>query len=127
MKSRLLRSAAVLLPALLFGACAGTRQERTDVVTARPVAACESMQGMAILASAIGSPTRGGRLASVTRVPASATELHPTNGTVFHALPEYCKVLGEIDPVDAAAPVIRFQLNIPTDWNARSCRSAAVA
>ena len=35
------------------------------------------------------------------------------------AIPEYCKVLGYIAPVDRAAPPINFQVNMPTDWNGK--------
>jgi feruloyl esterase len=38
---------------------------------------------------------------------------------VVLAIPEYCKVLGFIAPVDPAAPKINFQVNLPTDWNGK--------
>lgn len=112
---------AAVLAAALLAACAsppaGRGGERADVTVVQPRQACAALQGVAIPAAAIGLPTRGARLTSAVLVPPSAATLHPTNGTVIHALPEHCTVLGEIDPVDAAAPVIKFQLNIPTAWN----------
>ncbi|MGC2083068.1 MAG: tannase/feruloyl esterase family alpha/beta hydrolase [Bradyrhizobium sp.] len=39
---------------------------------------------------------------------------------VVPANPAFCKVLGHIDPRDPAAPPIKFEVNLPTDWNGRS-------
>ncbi len=39
---------------------------------------------------------------------------------VTPATPEYCKVVGAIAPVDPKAPPIRFQVNLPTQWNGSS-------
>ena len=36
------------------------------------------------------------------------------------ATPQFCRVLGHIDPTDPKAPPIRFQLNLPLQWNGRS-------
>jgi feruloyl esterase len=36
------------------------------------------------------------------------------------ANPAFCKVLGHIEARDATAPPIRFEINLPTDWNGRS-------
>jgi feruloyl esterase len=33
---------------------------------------------------------------------------------------EYCKVLGSINPVDPAAPPIKFQVNLPASWNGKA-------
>ena len=32
---------------------------------------------------------------------------------------EFCKVLGAIHPVDPTAPDIKFEVNLPTNWNNR--------
>ncbi len=34
--------------------------------------------------------------------------------------PQFCRVLGHIDPTDPKAPPIRFQLNLPLRWNGRT-------
>jgi feruloyl esterase len=34
--------------------------------------------------------------------------------------PSFCKVLGHIDPLAPDAPPIRFEVNLPIDWNGRS-------
>jgi Tannase and feruloyl esterase len=33
---------------------------------------------------------------------------------------EYCKVLGNINPVDPAVPKIKFQVNLPANWNRKA-------
>lgn len=110
-----------LIPALLLAACASSPAPRADQgLFVAPVLPCASLQGQAIPAAAIGLPTRGARLVSARAVAASEARAHPSNGTWLHALPAYCEVLGEIDPVDPKAPVIRFQVNVPTAWNGRA-------
>ncbi|MBR0753200.1 tannase/feruloyl esterase family alpha/beta hydrolase [Bradyrhizobium jicamae] len=41
-------------------------------------------------------------------------------GRVTPANPQFCKVLGHIDPVDPKAPPIKFQVNLPVEWSGRS-------
>ena len=36
------------------------------------------------------------------------------------ANPAFCKVLGHIQPLDPSAPPIKFEVNLPADWNGRS-------
>jgi hypothetical protein len=72
--------------------------------------ACAGLNNLAIPAATIGLPTTGGKVTSTTLVPA--------NGLPgAKAIGEYCKVLGEINPVDPNAYKIKFQLNLPTGWN----------
>ena len=69
---------------------------------------CNGLRGTSIAPSAIGLPTRGARLDTVTVVRATLST------------PEYCRVLGAILPVDTSAPVIQFQVNLPVVWNQKS-------
>src|ERR1700730_1535512 len=41
-------------------------------------------------------------------------------GRISPATPSFCRVLGHIDPTDPKAPPIRFELNLPLNWNGRS-------
>lgn len=51
----------------------------------------------------------------------AVAERGPTpSGRVIPANPAFCKLLGHIDPVDPKAPPIRFQVNLPVEWNGRS-------
>ena len=62
--------------------------------------------------ASIGMPTTGARV--------TATTLQAASGAAPVAVGEYCAVKGEIDPVDPVAPVIKFQVNLPTDWNRKA-------
>ena len=51
----------------------------------------------------------------------AVAERGPTpSGRVTPANPAFCKVLGHIDPVDPKAPPVKFQVNLPVEWNGRS-------
>ena len=53
--------------------------------------------------------------------PLMVSERAPTPaGRIQPALPRYCKVLGRIAPLDAKAPPIEFEVNLPLNWNGRS-------
>ncbi len=64
---------------------------------------------MSIAAERIGLPTSGAVVTS--------TEIVAGQGDGPAAIGEYCKVLGEIKPVDPEAPPIQFQVNLPVEWN----------
>lgn len=70
---------------------------------------CDSLNGLVIPAAAIGLSTTGAAVTSTSVVPAA--------GSGAAAVGEYCKVLGDINPVDVNAPKIKFQVNLPTTWN----------
>jgi tannase/feruloyl esterase len=53
--------------------------------------------------------------------PLSVAERGPApSGRVTPANPAFCKVLGSIAPTDAKAPPIKFEVNLPIEWNGRS-------
>jgi feruloyl esterase len=66
---------------------------------------CEQLAGLAIPPADMGLPTNGAVVTAAAVVPAAA------------ALPEYCKVLASIKPVDTHAPEINFELDLPSNWN----------
>ena len=74
--------------------------------------ACSGLNGIAITSQAIGMPTTGAVVTSSVIVPAA--------GTGVAAVAEFCKVLGDINPVDPVAPKIKFQINLPTNWNGKA-------
>src|SRR5512134_1805789 len=110
--------ALALAAALLLGACAGRPVD--------PVEGCAALKAP-IPAKAIGLPTHGATIDSATLmapvpmiVPAKFPFQPPmAEITVIPATPEYCKVIGAIAPADPLAPPIRFQVNLPTQWNGR--------
>lgn len=73
--------------------------------------ACPRLSGMTVPAVDIGLPSGAATIVSTTLVP--ATPAAPRFG-------EYCKVLGTIAPLTAGADPIRFQINLPTTWNAKA-------
>ncbi|OKO87417.1 feruloyl esterase, partial [Bradyrhizobium sp. NAS80.1] len=51
----------------------------------------------------------------------AVAERGPTpSGRITPANHGFCKVLGHIDPVAPKAPPIKFQVNLPVEWNGRS-------
>jgi hypothetical protein len=92
---------------LVAGGCASQLPAPPSTPTA-----CAGLNGMAIAAQAIGMPTTGVVVTSAVVVPAA--------GTGVAAVAEYCKVLGDINPVDATAPKIKFQVNLPSNWNGKA-------
>jgi hypothetical protein len=72
---------------------------------------CAQLAGLTVAADAIGLPTRGATVTSAKLVPAG--------GTAPKTFGDYCLVAGEISPVDAAAPPIKFQIALPAQWNQR--------
>jgi fermentation-respiration switch protein FrsA (DUF1100 family) len=70
---------------------------------------CAQLAGKTVPASSIGLPTTGATVTAATTMPAS--------GTGTQATGEYCLVSGAINPVDPAAPQIKFQIAMPTVWN----------
>ena len=107
--------AASLITAAILGlgptGCGGSS---TDPAAAPlPVAmTCTQLNGMVIPAASLGLPTTGATVTSTAVVAAA--------GSGATAVGEYCKVLGEINPVDVTAPKIKFQVNLPLIWNKKA-------
>jgi len=108
--------------ALLLAAC-----ETAKVADLDPAQACAALK-QPIDARSIGLPSGGATIESAVLVAAAPLAVNPKppfgppppEVAVIPATPEYCKVIGAIGPVDAAAPPIRFQVNLPTQWNGSS-------
>jgi Tannase and feruloyl esterase len=75
-------------------------------------------------AAAIGLPTKGATIDSATIVAASSVSVAPGGATpasrVNPETPSNCRVLGRVLPMDASAPPILFQVNLPLSWNGRT-------
>jgi feruloyl esterase len=101
----LLRNAAFVL--FLFGDAATALFAQEAISVGVPqigsISSCRSMKGMKVPATALSLPTAGAYVRSARLV-------HDHRG-------EYCKVLGGIRPVDSSAQDIRFEVNLPTNWN----------
>jgi feruloyl esterase len=81
-------------------------------VAAAAELSCEDLRGLQIPVASIGLPTTGAHVISTSVVAAG--------GAGVNAIGEYCKVLAAIHPVDATAPSIKFQLNLPAGWNKKA-------
>ena len=77
-----------------------------------------------IAASAIGLPSGEADINSAAfsaPAPLAIAERGPTPASrIGPATPAYCEILGHIQPIDSAAPPIRFEVNLPAQWNGRS-------
>lgn len=93
--------------AVVLAGCGGM-----PVSPAQTALACADLNGRVIPAASIGLPTNGALVTAATTVAAA--------GSGVAAVGEYCKLFGEIKSVDAAAPPITFELNLPTTWNQKS-------
>jgi len=104
---------------LLVAACATEGSRPVD-----PAQGCVALKSP-IGASSIGLPTSGAIIESAELVAAAPLALNPkplftpppSDFLTIPATPEYCKVIGSIAPVDPKAPPIRFQVNLPSQWN----------
>jgi hypothetical protein len=82
---------------------------------ADPVAGCAALSHAAAGAMSIDTA------AVVDARPLAVAEKGPTPASrVSPETPTFCRVLGHIEPHDPKAPPIRFQVNLPLQWNGRS-------
>ena len=84
-------------------------------ITGDPAATCGALAAAAPDAVRIDSAVLQTPLplAVAERAPTPAARITPAN-------PAFCKVLGHIEPIDPNAPPIRFEVNLPVEWNGRS-------
>ncbi len=98
---------AAIVAALTAAGCASNLPAPPSSPTA-----CADLNGIAIAPQAIGLPTTGAVVTSAVIVPAA--------GTGVVSVADYCKVLGDINPADPTAPKIKFQVNLPSNWNSKA-------
>ncbi|WP_456670829.1 tannase/feruloyl esterase family alpha/beta hydrolase [Bradyrhizobium sp. USDA 3240] len=84
-------------------------------MTGDPAATCSGLAGPADGAVKIDSATlqAPSPLSAAEKAPTPAARIIPAN-------PAFCKVLGQITPTDPAAPPIKFEVNLPVEWDGRS-------
>jgi feruloyl esterase len=79
------------------------------------VATCAGLASAGVGAMQVDTATM------VEAKPLSVADSGPTPASrISPATPRFCRVLGHIDAADAKAPPIRFQLNLPLQWNGRT-------
>ena len=117
----------VLLPLAvlsLVGASAHAQAPTGFTLGADPAAACVALAAHKIPVTLFGIPSGPGTIDSATLIqaaPMAVADKGPTPAArITPAMPSYCRVLGRIAPIDPTAPPIRFQVNLPLEWNGRS-------
>lgn len=112
--------------ALLAGCASAPSRPSPKPVLAAPMAlqaSCASLASLTLGPERIGLPTGGARVRSAAVAPEVAPYKDP-EGEHLLPTPARCLVLGEILPVDPAAPPIRFAVNLPlSNWNGRALQS----
>jgi feruloyl esterase len=111
----------ILLAVLLLAACS---TPQLDVSSLPPAQACAVLT-QPVEPALIGLPSGRATIESAQLIAPSPVAVNPKppfaptppEAAVIAATPEYCKVLGSIAPLDRSAPPIRFQVNLPTNWN----------
>ncbi|MFM2422718.1 MAG: hypothetical protein RL291_1248 [Pseudomonadota bacterium] len=87
-------------------------------------AKCAELAQLKIEPSKIGLPSGAGAIDSAVLVEASPVAIQERGPTpaarVTPAQPQHCRVIGRLAPVSKDAPPIRFQVNLPAQWNGRS-------
>jgi hypothetical protein len=118
-----LGATAALAASVLMAACSTTAPGVSRSLGADPAATCAGLAAP-IAASAIGIPSGAASIDSAALMPATAlavAERGPSpSARITPVTPAYCRVLGRIAPIDAGAPPILFQVNLPLQWNGRS-------
>jgi feruloyl esterase len=112
MNIRFLSRFAVVAVALALAGCG-------NVPSAEQLAiACSTLAGRSVPASSIGLPGGPATVTSAALVAAVAESV--SGNSVTPAVPQYCKVLGNVAPRDPTAQRINFQVNLPIRWNGKA-------
>ncbi len=95
--------------------CRASRVAADHALGADAAATCAALSGAGANAIKIDA-------AALTEPkPLTVADAGPTPAArISPATPQFCRVLGHIEPTDPKAPPIRFQLNLPLQWNGRS-------
>lgn len=117
---------ATVALAMLLSGCSSLRPPPAGAALslgADPAQACAAL-GHPVPASAIGLPSGEARIDTasfIAATPGAVAERGPTPAArISPATPDHCRLLGRILPLDAKAPPILFQVNLPLQWNGRS-------
>ena len=109
------RACMAIAAVSLCGALPQSAASAERSLGADPAAACAALSGAGTGATKIDEAvlTEPKPLSIADNGPTPAARVNP-------ATPSFCRVLGHIDPADPKAPPIRFELNLPLQWNGRS-------
>jgi hypothetical protein len=100
--------------------CSTTALPRITVAADRALGA-DAAAACTTLSGASANAIKVDAAALTEPKPLTVMDAGPTPaGRISPATPQFCRVLGHIEPTDPNAPPIRFQLNLPLQWNGRS-------
>lgn len=107
------------------GICSGLALTALAAIISTPATALEMAGDPAAVCAGLADVSQGAvRIDSASLQapsPLAVAERGPTPAALISpANPAFCKVLGQIAPTDPAAPPIKFQVNLPVEWNGRS-------
>jgi tannase/feruloyl esterase len=88
-----------------------TGDQRDEQRAAGPVMHCTTLMGITLRPKTIALPTNGVYIDSATLIPGSAAG---------NEAGDYCRITGSIKALKAGTPDIRFDLNLPRNWNGRA-------
>jgi len=106
---------AAFWPAVALATLVATCSAQATTIIGDPAASCGGLAGPAPQSVQIDSATlqAPSALSVSERAPTPAARISPAN-------PAFCKVLGHIESADPKAPPIKFEVNLPVEWNDRS-------
>jgi hypothetical protein len=102
-------------PAVALATLVATGSAQATTIIGDPTASCGGLAGPAQQSVQIDSATLQAPtpLSVSERASTPAARISPAN-------PAFCKLLGHIESVDPKAPPIKFEVNLPAEWNNRS-------
>ena len=106
---------AAIWPAVALATLVATGFAQATTIIGDPAASCGGLAGPAQQSVRIDSAMlqASAPLSVSERAPTPAARISPAN-------PAFCKVLGHIESADPKAPPIKFEVNLPVEWNDRS-------
>jgi feruloyl esterase len=105
--------------ALFVAACGGGDDDAPAVTLQQTPTTCAALNGTTVAAADIGEASTGAVVTSATYVFATPDTLNAAGTAITQALPDHCRLLVDIKPVDPTAPTIKSQVNLPTTWNGK--------
>jgi feruloyl esterase len=110
---------AFILSMLCVACSTPTKTPQTSLSSTQ----CSSLSGLHIDLTQLGLPTSGARV-DTAQIEAEVAPYADPEGEHLLTTPARCLVIGQILPVTAGTPPIRFAVNLPlTGWNGRALQS----
>jgi hypothetical protein len=120
MTPHLPRPALVLFAvAVVVASASDMARAQTSPALSSAEATCPALRDKTIDARLIGEPSSGAVVTAATYKRAFADAPNPAGTATVQGTPDYCELAVDIKPIDAGAPIIKAQVNLPTNWNGK--------